>query len=142
VLERAYTHLRQGDTAAADADIAAARAASKTSTQLNNMCWFLATRNILLQQALSACSAALEKDPESVHALDSKGFVLLRLQRYGEAVAAYDAALARRAFPASLYGRGIAKRQLGWLQGAKADMQAAMAKDPDVAKEFADYGVK
>jgi tetratricopeptide (TPR) repeat protein len=67
----------------------------------------------------------------------------LRLQRYGEALTAYDAALAQRQkFPGSLYGRGIVKRHLGRQRDAEADIQAAIRMDPNVASEFAAYGIK
>lgn len=143
LMERAFSHAMQGNTAAAAKEIAAARAISTTSTQFNNMCWFLATRNVMLQDALDACTTALAKDAADAPTLDSKGFVLLRLQRYDEALAAYDAALAqRKQLPASLYGRGIVKRRLGRHQEAKADIDAAVAIDSTVAAEFASLGIK
>lgn len=143
LLERGYTYLKQGNIAAANSDIASARATSTTALDLNNMCWFLATRNLQLQTALDACSAALVKEPTLAAALDSKGFVLLRLKRYGEALATYDAVLAQRQqFPSSLHGRGIAKRHLGREQEANADIQAAADLDSSVASQFAGYGVR
>lgn len=141
--ERAYGYFRQGNAAAAEREVANARNAAGTPTELNNICWFLGSRNFLLQTALDTCSAALEKQPTAAYTLDSKGFVLLRLQRYDEALAAYDAALAQRQkFPASLYGRGIVKRRLGRQQDAKADIDAANAIDATVALEFASFGIK
>lgn len=143
LLERADTYVRQGKLSAAETDAAGARAASVKPVELNNMCWFLAARNILLQTALATCSAALEKDPTAAYILDSKGFVLLRLKRYEEAVAAYDTSLAQRhTYAGSLYGRGIAKRHLGRQQDAQADFQAAIAVDGDIAAEFAGYGIR
>ena len=45
-------------------------------------------------------------------------------------------------FADSLYGRGLAKRKKGDATGGQADVAAAKALRPDVAEEFAKYGVK
>ena len=69
--------------------------------------------------------------------------MLLRLGRYDESVAAYDASL--RSHPTladSLYGRGLAKRARGEVDAADVDIRAAIAADPLVADRFATYGLK
>jgi tetratricopeptide (TPR) repeat protein len=142
LLERGVVRFKQGNTAASEADFAAAQAASKTAIGQNNVCWYLATHNISLQTALATCNAALEKDPAFANAHDSKGFVLLRMGRYADSETAYTAALALRPkFAESLFGRGLAKRKLGRHQDARADINAAVALDPQIASRFAADGV-
>ena len=80
--------------------------------------------------------------PDYINALDSRGFVQLRLGKYDEAIADYDAAL--QIDPnkvASLYGRGMAKRRKGDYAAGNIDIAAAKAKKPTVTAEFARYGL-
>jgi hypothetical protein len=68
--------------------------------------------------------------------------VNLRLGKFDDAVADYDMALSQRPnMPSSLFGRGIAKIRKGAASDGQADISAALAADPKVEKEFADYGV-
>jgi tetratricopeptide (TPR) repeat protein len=95
-----------------------------------------------LQEALADCNEALKLKPESINALDSRGFVLLRMGRYNEAINDYDAVL--RIEPnkvASLYGRGMAKRRKGDDSSGNTDIAAARVIKPDVAVEFTRYGL-
>jgi tetratricopeptide (TPR) repeat protein len=86
---------------------------------------------------------SLGQAPNAGQSLDSRGFVLLRLGRYDDAIAAYDAALKARAGQGtSLYGRGVAERLKGDAVAGDADLKAALALDAHVATVFADYGVK
>jgi len=41
----------------------------------------------------------------------------------------------------SLYGRGIAKKRNGAVAEGDLDITNAKAMDPNIAKEYADYGV-
>ena len=112
------------------------------ATALNALCWNEATLNVALEAALTDCSAALDKVPKFAAALDSKGFVLLRLGRFKDSVAAYDAAIELRPKQAeSLWGRGLAKIRLGQTTDGEADLTAARTVSADVETEFAGYGV-
>ncbi|OEZ57703.1 tetratricopeptide repeat protein [Duganella sp. HH105] len=145
LMGRGIAYARLGQHAAATADFTAARSAlgPNAATAANNICWYLAIREVELSTALNNCNAALTLDPKHVQALDSKGFVLLRMGRYADSVAAYDAALALRpALPHSLYGRGIAQRRLGKRSEGDADIKAALAINNNIAATFAGYGVK
>ena len=108
----------------------------------NNRCW---DRAVLgrLDEALADCNEALRLAPNNSGALDSRGFTYLKLGRFEQAIADYDAALARSPRqPSSLYGRGQARlRSKKDLEGGRADLAAAKALDPDVAAEFARYGL-
>ena len=72
------------------------------------------------------CNEALKLKPDYINALDSRGFVLLRMGKYDEAIADYDAALQIEPNKvASLYGRGMAKRRKGDYAGGNIDIAAA-----------------
>jgi tetratricopeptide (TPR) repeat protein len=139
---RAAVHARNNQVKLADQDAAAARAKASTAGQLNDMCWTLATHGVELERALSACDAALTQAPAASTILDSRGFTLLRMGRYADSIAAYDAALKAPSPQAmSLYGRGVAKHRNGDLKGGDADLQAALRVDARAAIRFADFGV-
>ncbi len=143
VAARAASHARLGNEVAAGADLKLAMSIASTPLALNNLCWNLAVKNVGLQVALDACIAGLAKSPDDRATLDSKGFVLMRLRRYPEAVAAYDAAIKKDAKSAtSLFVRGVLKQRLGDVKGGAADMQAASAINANIAQEFAKIGVK
>jgi tetratricopeptide (TPR) repeat protein len=73
-------------------------------------------------------------------AFDSRGLVNLKLGRTTEAIKDYTDAIQRNPrSSSSLFGRGIATRKGGG-DGA-TDIAQAKAMNPNIAKEFADYGV-
>jgi hypothetical protein len=60
-----------------------------------------------------------------------------------KAIADYD--VARKINPrhaSSLYGRGIAKLRIGNATGGNGDIAAAKSIHPEIADEFASYGVR
>ena len=73
--------------------------------------------------------------------LDSQGWLLLRLERFDDAIAAFDAALKERPDQAaSLFGRGLARQQkCGCREGGK-DLLAALAADPASVQKYAFTG--
>jgi tetratricopeptide (TPR) repeat protein len=110
---------------------------------LNNRCWARATSGGDPTQALADCDAALKIKPDAPDALDSRGFVHLRLGQFAAAKQDYDAALkARPDLPTSLYGRGVALSLAGNAAAGSRDLDAARKHDPGIDKEFAGYGVK
>jgi tetratricopeptide (TPR) repeat protein len=140
---RGIVYMKSDQVTLAARDFAAARARASSPGALNNMCWNMATAGVALDTALSACDAALAQLPNSAEALDSRAFVLLRLGRYPDAIAAYDAALkAAGDRDASLYGRGVAKDLQGGALAGEADIKSALALNAHVVITFADYGVK
>ena len=139
---RGVAFTRQGKHAEADAEFALAKASATSAVNLNNLCWETALQNVALKTALSFCDASLALAPDVSATFDSKGNVLLRLKRYKESIAAYNAALNRQAdMASSLYGRGIAKRRAGDVKAGDADIRAARALDPDQAGLFARTGL-
>lgn len=140
---RGIAYQKAGQAALAQSDFTQALAQAKEPAALNNVCWDLATADVSLASALDDCNAALAKEPALVAALDSRGFVLMRLGRYDQAIASYDSALKLDPLEAdSLYGRGICELRAGKRSRGRADIKAAMAISYSVADEFAHYGVR
>lgn len=106
---------------------------------LNNRCWTRAATGDL-QGALADCNLALQLDPGLSDAFDSRGLVNLKLGRTTEAIKDYTDAVQRNPrSSSSLFGRGIATRRSGG-DGA-SDIALAKSMDPNIAREFAGYGV-
>ncbi|HWX06628.1 MAG TPA: caspase family protein [Bradyrhizobium sp.] len=107
----------------------------------NNRCWARAVIGDL-QAALKDCNEALRMRPNFVDALDSRGLVNLKSGMTKNAIADFDAALKiNPRLTSSLYGRGLAKRRNGSFAEGDLDITNAKAMDPNIVKEFADYGV-
>jgi Tfp pilus assembly protein PilF len=107
----------------------------------NNRCWARAVTGDL-QAALKDCNEALRMRPNFVDALDSRGLVNLKSGMAKNAIADFDAALKiNPRLTSSLYGRGLAKRRNGSFAEGDLDITNAKAMDPNIVKEFADYGV-
>lgn len=112
---------------------------SRDAEALNNRCWTRAATSDL-PGALADCNLALQIDPGLSDALDSRGLVNLKLGRTAEAIKDYTDAIQRNPrSSSSLFGRGIATRKSGG-DGA-IDIAQAKSMNPDIAKEFAGYGV-
>ena len=75
--------------------------------------------------------------------LDSRGFVLLRLGRFKEAIASYDQALAIAPLsPNSLYGRGVCELRMGATKAAADDIRDGnVFSKGTVAAAFRSYGI-
>jgi len=106
---------------------------------LNNRCWTRAATGDL-QGALADCNLALQLDPGLSDAFDSRGLVNLKLGRTADAIKDYTDAIQRNPrSSSSLFGRGVATRRSGG-DGA-SDIALAKSMDPNIAREFAGYGV-
>ena len=108
----------------------------------NNRCW---ARTVIgdLQAALKDCNEALRLRPNFVDALDSRGLVNLKSGQTKNAIADFDAALKiNPRLTSSLYGRGLAKKRNGSISEGDLDIANAKAMDPNIVKEFAEYGVQ
>jgi tetratricopeptide (TPR) repeat protein len=139
---RGIEYTRDGNSALASKDLSAALANKPSADSYNNFCWELAEARVQLTLALAACEKALGMDAKAAEFLDSKGFVLLQLGRFGDAIAAYDAALALKPrLAASLYGRGVAKKRICHCDAGNADLKAGRLDDPTVVRTFARAGL-
>ena len=142
LVQRGIVHLKMGNPSLAKADFGRARETAKTASQKNEVAWELAVHNVELPTALSIIDEALKSQPDNDAFIDSKGFILLRLGRYREAIEQYDVALKLRpGEPAYLFGRGIAKRRSGRTSAGEADLKAARAAQPYVDTKFSEMGV-
>ncbi|MDX2236860.1 MAG: tetratricopeptide repeat protein [Hyphomonadaceae bacterium] len=133
---------RLGDAAGsiADADAFAGMTPDDPSG-LNSRCWARAVANAELDVALATCDRAIASEDTSQYR-DSRGLVFLRLGRYAEAWADYDAAVRMKPDDAhALYGRGLAAVRLGRAHDGDADLARATALRPQVAQDYARYGV-
>lgn len=141
VSERGIAYALNGDMELAVLEFEVARAIAKNSADFNNMCWRKATLNVALEEALTDCLLAVEMEVNFANQ-DSLGLVYFRLGRFEEAIAAYDRALDIRATNAySLFGRALAKRELGNQAGFDLDMDEALRLQPEIEEVFERYGI-
>jgi tetratricopeptide (TPR) repeat protein len=103
---------------------------------LNDICWNRAVVAFDLEAALADCDAAIA-GAEEAGFIDRRAMVLLQLERYAEAEAAYDQALADTPdLSPSLYGRGLARLAQGKTDGAREDIRKALSLDIDASDDF------
>ena len=125
-----------GDMTGARADFDAMRAlAGQDPILLNNVCWARALAGVELETALAECDAAIAGAGEAGF-IDSRARVLLQMDRFEEAKAAYDEALVERPNQtATLYGRGLSRLALGDA-GGREDIDRALAINADAGDNF------
>ena len=93
-------------------------------------------------RAIADYDQAIRRNPKLVAAYSSRALVYLQLGQFERAIADFDNALkADRQQARPLYGRGIAKLNKGDTAGGNADVAAANAIEPNIAKEFALLGL-
>ncbi len=95
-----------------------------------------------LVAALADSDQALKLLPLNLEVRDTRGFIYLKLGDPALALNEYNAAMTidpNRAL--SLYGRGLARIRMGDAAG-KGDQEAALTINPEVANDFAIYGLK
>jgi tetratricopeptide (TPR) repeat protein/predicted aspartyl protease len=96
--------------------------------------------NIQLPLALDDCDEALRHHAVA-GTLAVRGFVRLRLGEPAKALKDFSAALQQAPSDAwSLYGRGITEMRLGQGEAGHIDIDAAVAKQPDIAERASRYG--
>ncbi len=105
-------------------------------------CWARALLGKDLQRALDDCNRTEEIRPDNPWSHVDRGLVLLKLGRFVQDLADYDAALQKQPQnPEPLYGRGLAKLKSGDYSGGNADIAAAKALKNDIADVFTGYGL-
>jgi tetratricopeptide (TPR) repeat protein len=140
---RGQTYAKRGDYQRAIRDFnQAVRINPNHPEALNDRCWIRAIVG-QLRAALGDCSKALALQPNFADAFDSLAFTYLKMGQARRAIPLYDAALRGNPEQASsLFGRGKAKLRNGEAAGGQADIEAARAIKPNIAEEFAAYGVR
>jgi tetratricopeptide (TPR) repeat protein len=134
----AYKEEGQYERALADYDVAIGFNASNPIA-LQNRCW---TRFMVgqLSEALSDCNESLRVRPDNASTLSDRGLIHLKMEALDKAIADFDMALDKNPKIANaLYGRGLVKLKQG---DTDADIGAAEAAKPNVATEFARFGVQ
>lgn len=85
-------------------------------------------------KALQEYEQALQADASNLHALRGKARSLMQLQRYDEALAVFNEAIARQPdFAASYANRGILYDRMGDYRHAMQDYETALRLDPEIA---------
>lgn len=131
-----------GNLSEARKAFSAARAVANDETDSTRLCWYRAIADIDLNEALADCDTALAKDAESTAALETRGFTLVKLGRYDEALLAYDRALALDpVMGEAILGRAIAWKRKGDQAKADAYLAEVIAVDPDIVTEYRSYGM-
>ena len=140
---RGHFYRSRGNYRLAIADFSAAIAVRPLRDRAwNSRCWTRLLANEDLTKALSDCDRALELNPLSTNALDSRGFVLLRMNRFAEAIGSFSKALRIDAkLASSWFGRGAAKLSIRNRGGAR-DIARAKLLEPGIAGRFLSYGIK
>lgn len=136
-----YVSMGDYDKALADAnDVIEMRGGRVTG--LFSRCWARAALNKEIEAGLADCDEVLKELPRAAVALEARAIILLRMGRFADAIAGFDATLAvnDKRF-AALYMRGYAKKQNGDAAGGDADMAAALAANPRAVDFFARNGV-
>jgi tetratricopeptide (TPR) repeat protein len=142
IMIRGLVEARQGNIPAALKDFEYIQQREPRSEDaFNASCYTRALAKLDIEsRALPDCEKAVALAPQSANARDSRGYVYFLLGRWEAAIADYDAALAidpKKA--ASLYGRGLAKKQKGDVAGGDNDIAAAEALLPGIGAKFGTF---
>lgn len=109
----------------------------------NNRCLIRAITGKDLVAGLQDCDTAQKLMPLNLDVRDTRGFIYLKLGDLRLAVKEYNDALdVDPNRPLALYGRGIARIMIGETREGEGDKAAALTLDPEVAQQFAPFGLK
>ena len=142
-LGRGNVHVRNREYEQAIADYDdALKLKPNDAHALDNRCYTKAVANVQLDSALADCLQSLKVRPDDAGTLGNLGLVYLRLGRIDEAIASYDAAIAKNGTSSwRRFGRGIAKHRKGDTSGGNADIAVAKAMDTNIEATFAGMGL-
>lgn len=140
---RGFVYQETGRFAEAAADFSTTiRLAPRDFRGWNGRCWAYATVGKQLELALADCEQAIKLNPLDWNSHNSRGFVLFRMGRHADAIAAYDRAIGGDPKAASSWlVRGLAKRAAGDASG-DADIAKALEIDPNVGARYQGYGIR
>lgn len=140
---RGHLHQARGRYARALADFTAVlQQQPRLARVWNSRCWTRVLANSGMGAALKDCDTSILLDRNAANAHDSRGFVLVRIGRFREAIGSFDVALKLNPRLASSYfGRGVAKLSLH-NAGGQRDIARAKQIEPDIEVRFYGYGFK
>ncbi len=141
---RGYVHFarHEYDKALADYDTAI-KLEPGMGRAYNNRCLVRAITGKDLVAGLQDCDTAQKLMPLNLDVRDTRGFIYLKLGDPRLAIKEYNDALdVDPNRPLALYGRGIARLMIGETREGDADKAAAVKLDPEVAQQFAPFGLK
>jgi len=112
----------------------------------NSRCWARALGGTDLALALKDCDAALKRADKGTgfyaRAANSRALVRLRMGKYGESIADYNAAIKiDPKDPWAWYGRGIDEQRMKMTGEAQVDIAQAEALSPKIAEQFNRHGL-
>ncbi len=141
---RGYAYFAKHDYEKALADYDAAIKLDPTmGLAYNNRCLIRAITGKDLVAGLQDCDTAQKLMPLNIDVRITRGFIYLKLGDPRLAIREYDSALdVDPNRPLALYGRGIARLMSGETREGEGDKAAALTLDPEVADQFAIYGLK
>jgi tetratricopeptide (TPR) repeat protein len=109
----------------------------------NNRCLIRAITGKDLVAGLQDCDTAQKLMPLNIDVRITRGFIYLKLGDPRLAMKEYNDALdVDPNRPLALYGRGIARIMVGETREGEGDKAAALTLDPEIADQFAVYGLK
>ncbi len=143
-LNRGISYFSIGQYERAVADYTSAlKIAPNMFPALNNRCLAKAVLGTDLASARADCLAAQQMNPGDAYTRTNLGVIELKQGDYRKALAEFNAVLAIDPQAArAYYGRGFAKVKLGEQKSGEADIDTAKGMLPNIAGEFASYGVK
>jgi tetratricopeptide (TPR) repeat protein len=138
--ERLYRH--EDDKALEDLD-RAVRLYPTYPDAFGERCFARAVTGRDLEAAKADCETAIRLAPDSVEFIGTRALLEFKRGERDKALADLDAVLAKQPGAINaLYLRGLVKRDLGDAPGAKADLDLALARHPQIAAEWAVFGVR
>lgn len=108
---------------------------------LNSRCWMRTRLNIDIPLAIEDCENAVNKDRDNASYYDSLGWAYLRSNDAEQAKKTFNKALKLETLAYSMYGRGLAKRQLNDKTGADKDLDEARKKEPKIDEKLQAEGL-
>ena len=142
--DRGDAYAALGKTDLAKADYAKAELYLTSTPDVRaRRCWKRALRGDPLNLALDDCDKALAAMPDNAPALLARCLTHYRMNDFAAARVDCDAAAARDGkLGGAFYVGSLAKRKLGAIEGADADLAKALAVNRRTAEGFAIFGVK
>ena len=137
---RAVAMSLTGKAQAAEREFDAVAAKDLSADQLGMLCWDKAYSRTALDRALRECDRSLAMK-EAPGTRVSRGLVMLRLERWDDAIREFDAALQTDDSSFAHYGRAIALARKGDRARSDAEWARALEILPPIERLYGHYGL-